>query len=451
MQHLTRTFLTAFALVLFCSARTNAEIRGYIDGIYDINGLTVAAGWACDAGRPESIAIHMYAGGPAGTGNWVNAVAANLPSEPAVAAACGSTGSNYRFQIELSNQAENITKTIWIHGISITGGDNLTIGNSGTFTFPDSVFGYIFESPFQMRVSKKYGGAIDSFFWRGQHFVDVYDHGREWQVAAQFKGLNGCYNPTEGGSLADGVEDVDSSSRFFYLSTYNNILITKTNPAFWLRPKVEGDPANYYSSGTCTDTFLGPTRDDRGLAPGEAQNTTIRSDYEFRKMVVFGFQGIPNAIWFNTQFLMSEPVYSGIQIEAMSVWLKAEFSTYWQFTLPTSSGTHGSYSVLEPATANHHQPMVFQDPNTGLAIGTYALDIINSQDGPDSNGRENRWDYWPHDPTFNYVTFIYRIYPPQGAMQGQLLIYNSYMVVGNLDEVKAGLESLHCYFTQICP
>jgi hypothetical protein len=168
-------------------------------------------------------------------------------------------------------------------------------------------------------------------------------------------------------------------------------------------------------------------------------------------MVVFGFQGIPNAIWFNTQVVMPETVTTGIQIEALSVWLKAEFSTYWQFTLPTSSGTHGQYSVLEPATASHHQPMVFQDPNTGLAIGTYALDIINSQDGPDGNGKENRWDYWPHDPAFNFVTFLYRTYPPHGAMQGQILSYNSYLVVGNLDEVKAGLESLHCYFTGICP
>jgi hypothetical protein len=447
MRYFKRASLLAFGLVLFSSARSNAEIRGNIDGVYYTNGLTVAAGWACDSGRPESIAVHLYAGGPAGTGNYVNATTANLPSEPAVAAACGSTGSNYRFQIEIGNyQAQNITKTIYLHGISITGGANLTIGNSGTFTFPDSIYGYIFESPYQMRVSKKYAGAIDSFYWRGQHFVDVADHGREWQVAAQFKGYNGCYNPTEAGSLAN--EDFDeSSSSFNYLSTYNNVLYTRNNPAFFLQPKAYGGPPQYYSSATCTDYFLqDPT------PGGEAKNTTKVSAYEFRKMVVFGFQGIPNAIWFNTQVVMPETVTTGIQMEALSVWLKAEFSTYWQFTLPTSSGTHGHYSVLEPATALHHQPMVFQDPNTGLAIGTYALDIINSQDGPDGNGKENRWDFWwPKDPTFNFVTFIYRTYPPQGAMQGQILSYNSYLVVGNLDEVKAGLESLHCYFTGTCP
>ena len=448
MQLFKATLLTALSFAFLAGAQVKAGITGVIDGIYDINGLTVAEGWACDYGHPESIAVHLYAGGPAGSGTFVNAVTANLPSDGAVAAACGSTGSNYRFQIPIfsDQHAQHIAEPIYVHGISISGGPNSTIYNSGSFTIPDSIFGYIFESPFQMRVSKKYGGAIDSFFWRGQHFVDVYDHGREWQVAAQFKGYNGCYNPTEAGSLADGAEDSDSSSRFFDLSTYNNILTTKNNPAFWLRPKVAGAPANYYSAAECTDYFLqSPT------PGGEAKNTTIVSDYEFRKMVVFGFQGIPNAIWFNTQILMPETVTTGIQIEALSVWLKAEFSTYWQFNLPTSSGTHGYYSVLEPATARHHQPMVFQDPNTGLAIGTYALDIINSQDGPDGAGKENRWDYWPNDPTFNFVTFLYRTYPPQGAMQGQLLIYNSYLVVGNLDEVKTGLESLHCYFTGVCP
>jgi hypothetical protein len=166
-----------------------------------MNGLTVAEGWACDYGHPESIAVHLYAGGPAGTGSFVNATMANLPSDGAVAAVCGSTGTNYRFQIDIGDyQAQNIAKTIYMHGISISGGPNWTLGNSGAFTFPDSIYGTIFGSPFQMRVNAKYAGAIDSFYWRDQHFVDNADHGRQWQLAAQFQGYNECYNPTEAGT-----------------------------------------------------------------------------------------------------------------------------------------------------------------------------------------------------------------------------------------------------------
>jgi hypothetical protein len=449
MLYSKRTYLLALGLALFWSARTNAEIRGNIDGVYYVNGLTVASGWACDAGRSESIAVHLYAGGPAGTGNYVNATTANLPNEPAVNAVCGASG-NHRFQIEIGNyQAQNIAKTIYVHGISITGGANLTIGNSGSFIFPDSIFGYIFESPFQMRVSKKYAGAIDSFYWRDQHFVDVADHGREWQVAGQFKGFGECYNPTEGGNLAD-EDNPTSSSVFTYLSTYDNVLFTRNTPAFWLRPRsYGGSNPDYYSSPNCTDYWGGP------VYRRDAANTTILSNYEFRKMAVFGFQGIPNAIWFNVQVVMPETVTNGIQVEAPALWMLPIFSNFWQFNLPTSNSAHGTYSVLDPATSSKHQPIVFEKPDPqypgdsskGLAIGTYAPDVVNSPPGTDNIN--NYW--WPVNNEFSFLSFQFRKLPPGGAMQGQILSYNTYVVLGTRDEVKAALESLHCYFTGICP
>ena len=438
----------ALVLLLFSGLKVYAGITGVIDGVYYTNGLTVASGWACDSGHPESIAVHLYAGGPAGTGNFVTAVMANLPSDGAVAAACGSTGTNYRFQIEIgSYQAENVAKTIYVHGISISGGPNYTIYNSGAFIFPDSIFGTIFGSPYQMRVSKKYAGAIDSFYWRDQHFVDVADHGREWQVAAQFKGFGECYNPTEGGNLAD-EDNPTSSSVLTSLRTYNNVLTTLNTPAFWLRPYYPGAPLDYYSSPNCTDYWGGP------VYRRTTANTTVLSQYEYRKMVVFGFQGIPNAIWFNIQIVMPETVTNGIQIEAPSLWLPPVFSNYWQFNLPTSNSAHGTYTPIDPATSGH-QPVVLEKPDPsfpgdsskGLAIGTYAPDILNPPAGMD-----NYFTYWwPPSPEFSHLSFIYRILPPGGASQGQIIFRNTYLVLGTRDEVKTGLESLHCYFTGICP
>jgi hypothetical protein len=452
MLRLKAGLLITLALVLLGGARIYAgPVTGVIDGVYYINGLTVAEGWACDYGRPESIAVHLYAGGPAGTGNFVNAAMANLPSDGAVAAACGSTGSNYRFQIEIGNyQAQNIAKTIFVHGISISGGPNYTLYNSGAFTFPDSIYGTIFGSPYQMRVSKKYAGAIDSFYWRGQHFVNVSDHGREWQIAAQFKGFGECYNPTEAGNLSD-EDGPTSSSAFNYLSTYNDVLITRNTPAFWLRPYYYGAPVDYYSSPYCTDSW-GGTPYRRNTA-----NTSVLSNYQFTKMVNFGFHGIPNVIWFNIQIYVPENVTSGIQFEAPSGSMPPEFSNFWQFTLPVGNSAHGTWTQLNPSDPNdarwRTQPVVLEKPDPsypgdsskGIGVGMYSPDTLNW--APGTNG----YFSWTSIPDLSSWSFIYQIPPPGGVSQGTTIFRNTYLVLGTRDEIKAGLESLHCYFTGICP
>ena len=447
MQRLRLTLLITLALVLLGSARTYAgPVTGVIDGIYYINGLTVAEGWACDYGRPESIAVHLYAGGAAGSGNFVNAAMANLPSDGAVAAACGSTGSNYRFQIEIGNyQAQNIAKTIYVHGISITGGPNYTLYNSGAFTFPDSIYGSIFGSPYQMRVSARFGGAIDSFYWRDQHFVDVADHGRQWQQAAQFQGYNECYNPTEAGNLADG-NGPTSSSVFNSLSTYNNVLTTRNHPAFWLRPASYGDISPY-----CTDYWDGP------IVTRNAHNTTVVSNYEFRKMVNFGFQGIPNVIWFNTQIVLPEAVTGGMQIQPISAGVPPVFSRFWQYTLPTGSSP-GSWSQLDPDDPGEQtwrtQPVVLEKPDAsgsfdthaGLAIGLYTPEVLSPPSG--TTGYFTWGHYTGYEPA-NFWGFIFRT-PPGYIAQGTIVSHNVYVVLGTREEVRAGLNSLHCYFYGVC-
>jgi hypothetical protein len=431
MRPFRKNLLLTLGLVLFLSARTNAGITGMIDGVYYVNGLTVAAGWACDYGRPESVAVHLYAGGPAGTGNYVNAAMANLPSEGAVAAACGSTGSNYRFQIEIGNyQAQNIAKTIYVHGISLSGGPNWTIGNSGYFTFPDSIYGTIFGSPFQMRVNKKYAGAIDSFYWRGQHFVDNADHGRQWQIAGQFKGFGECYNPTEAGNFHD-MDGPTSSSVFNYLSTYNNVLITRNRPAFWLRPANYGDTSPY-----CTDYWNGPV-----VTPYRyAENTTILSNYQYTKMVSFGYQGIPNVIWFHTQIYLPETV-TGMQLERPSGSMPPNFSNFWEYNLST-----GGWTQLDPSNPNEQrwrtQPVVLEDPSTGTSIGMYSPNTLNPPSGTSAFfgwgsyvGAGNSTSTW---------SFISR--NGGTVSQGTTIFHNAFLALGTRNEVKTALDSLHRYF-----
>ena len=121
------------------SSVTVSKIIGNIDGLNaDGSGNYTVSGWACSTGLPSSVNVHLYVGGAAGTGTYIGAYAANVASEPAVANACSSTGTSYRFSIPLAStvRALHAGEKIYIHGISPIGRSNLTIGGSGQFAIP---------------------------------------------------------------------------------------------------------------------------------------------------------------------------------------------------------------------------------------------------------------------------------------------------------------------------
>jgi RHS repeat-associated protein len=112
------------------------KVKGYIDGITSDDGAVT--GWACATTIDAPIEVHMYVDGPAGVGTFVMARTANLSSEAAISTACNASGTHYRFSIPLSESLRQQYgyKTIYIHGISPTGGDDLAISGSGTFRVP---------------------------------------------------------------------------------------------------------------------------------------------------------------------------------------------------------------------------------------------------------------------------------------------------------------------------
>lgn len=132
-----KRFLLLLVLLL-TGAPAWAQVIGNIDGVvlsgtqYRING------WACDTGVTASIDVHVYVGGPAGTGTGIAIVTASNASEAAVATRCQTSGTAYRFSIPISDsiRTQHSNKKIYIHGISQSGGSNLTINNSGVFLIP---------------------------------------------------------------------------------------------------------------------------------------------------------------------------------------------------------------------------------------------------------------------------------------------------------------------------
>ena len=111
-----------------------STVYGSVDGV--VNGNIV--GWACSTRLNPSIGVHLYVGGPAGTGTMVGAYLADQTSEPAVASACLASGTAYRFAIPITSAmvTQHGGKSIYIHGISPVGAANLTIAGSGTYSIP---------------------------------------------------------------------------------------------------------------------------------------------------------------------------------------------------------------------------------------------------------------------------------------------------------------------------
>jgi len=113
------------------------SVTGHVEGIFVSNGQSYITGWACAYGMPDSIDVHYYSGAPAGSGQFVDAYTANLPSEPTVSGACGdSTNSPHRFMIPLAEALQDgfVGQSLYLHGISPSGGDNPLIQGSGSFS-----------------------------------------------------------------------------------------------------------------------------------------------------------------------------------------------------------------------------------------------------------------------------------------------------------------------------
>lgn len=121
------------------SATPDRSILGYVDGIDDLGGSALVRGWSCAANVPQSVAVHLYAGGPAGSGTFVTAAVADQPSEVAVSEACNLVGAGaFRFAvtIDASTLAQFGGQSVWVHGISPVGGTNDLLANSGVFALP---------------------------------------------------------------------------------------------------------------------------------------------------------------------------------------------------------------------------------------------------------------------------------------------------------------------------
>lgn len=116
-----------------------SSVVGNINGVSNIGGTGLRIrGWACSTYINNSIDVHLYLGGPAGSGVMYGSYTANLASDATIAGACQAQGTAYRFEIPvtLTMRQSYGDAPIYIHGISPIGGSNLLINGSGNFVVP---------------------------------------------------------------------------------------------------------------------------------------------------------------------------------------------------------------------------------------------------------------------------------------------------------------------------
>ncbi|TCV91637.1 YD repeat-containing protein [Luteibacter rhizovicinus] len=129
---------------LVASTKTQmSKVIGDFNGITQSGGDAYLQGWACSTGRAASIDVHVYVGGPYGTGTGIGAYTANQPSEDAVAIQCHASGTAYRFAIKLT-EAQRVqygNQPLYIYGITppAVNGDNLLLPGSAQFVVPPSI------------------------------------------------------------------------------------------------------------------------------------------------------------------------------------------------------------------------------------------------------------------------------------------------------------------------
>jgi hypothetical protein len=422
-------FLATFALFTGTSSLyASNPVIGIIDGVSRdsmYNPYHHVSGWACAYGLPNSIAVHVYAGGPAGTGQFVTAVTANATSDQYVAAACGSTGTAYRFSIPLDSfLPAHYGKTIYIHGISPNGGPNSLIGNSGSFTFPDGISATVFGDLMRIRTRPSMGGAMSSLTWRGKEFINSDDHGRNFQIAAAFNGHYECYNPTEGGSLSDGGANSPSTSQVFkYAIPATNMFYTGSYPAFWLRPG-EGQFAPVW--GNCN-------------SPGKAAvNTTWLSNYLFYKTITAGYV-LQNVIKVDTSMYIPEAVNEAAIESLVGLMNSANFPKVMTYDVTNGTATTVDNPNVYPYGQTWiNRPVILASNDNQYALGLYNRPL-NPLNNPTLSVGHFRWNKVP-EYGVNAWSSVFNF----GATGGPYNRYfTNYLVIGTLQDVLNSMATIH--------
>jgi hypothetical protein len=226
------------------------------------------------------------------------------------------------------------------------------------------------------------GWAICSVRYRGVEFIDAADHGRCLQSAVSFDWMGEAFNPTEGGSVRDGLASNRSSSQPLQVIEGKDELATEVRMAFW----------------------------QGGL-----------SGHILRKWVQVGFGNRPiieHDIAFEPP---ANEVHALGQYEILTGYLPRGFSHFRSYD-PASR----TLAELSDGPGEQALPVIFCTPDDRNCVGALSP-------SPLAGGGYGRWRF-PDCVKWNMVA---RFTNPKGTYR-----FRVFSVYGALEEVKAGIDWL---------
>jgi hypothetical protein len=196
-------------------------------------------------------------------------------------------------------------------------------------------------------------------------------------------------------------------------SPEENILTTKTQPAYWLAPGESG----FCEGGVTT-----------------AVNDVLVSDFIFHKTIEIGYQGIDNVIAFTAEVEVPEE-YELMQIEIPTGYLTYEFENYYHFN-PVST------ELIEAQSQDLHPPWSFLNfsalpPILSTSDGSHAMGAYTQEEilgygihrfeASDPANQTNKWN------------MVLR----QEPADAQTYTYKSFAIVGTLESVQEAMMALY--------
>jgi len=289
---------------------------------------------------------------------------------------------------------------------------NQTCDQNPPDDYVQQITGIVGGDELVLKVSTRFGGAVESITWRGKEFINIFDHGRQISYAWGMDGYGECLNPTEPGSASDLFKLSSTSQLLEVCRPESNLLTTTVQPAYWLAPG---------ESGFC----------DGGAV--EAVNDTLISDHLLHKTIEIGYGGIENVIAFTAEITTSES-YKTLYLEAPTGYLTDEFTNYWRYNPGTGElEKPESQPLVEPWSFVHASklPPILATEDGAYAMGAYTSENvivyeILMYDVPNRADRTNKWNIVIHENP-----------APAGVYT-----YQSFIIVGTLEQVTEGMSRL---------
>ena len=267
-------------------------------------------------------------------------------------------------------------------------------------------------------VSTRNAGAVCSLVYDGQEFVNDHDHGRQLQAAWFYDDHGEAYNPTEAGSDSDGGGPT-STSRLLALNVTGNTLQTQSHPAFWRNLSV-------------------PER--------HRKNTVDVTKDKLTKKLTLGYGGDPHVLVFDSMVAISAdltgPGMESIRMEAPTLYSHAGLNRH--FLLDLASGDLSEHALR--AHMKNQMNEVIRNvkrhdliPILGTADGRHAIALFTPR-------RPDFWAYYTHHvPSDNpsHACGKMTAFFKHAAAPGQSHAYRTFVIVGDLDTVKASARRLH--------